>query len=49
MARDGVEIPGSRGAGYSLLHMMNLQRAGYYELDTMFVVLPQPYRPDAFR
>jgi len=33
------------GAGYTLLHMTNLQRAGDYELDSMFVVLPQPYRP----
>ena len=33
------------GAGYSLLHMTNLQRAGDYQLDSMFAVLPQPYRP----
>jgi hypothetical protein len=47
--RDRAATPGARtqdaGAGYSLLDMMNLRHAGDYELDSMFVVLPQPYRP----
>src|SRR5262249_53545390 len=40
--------PGVRdamGAGYSLLRMTNLRRAGAYELDSTFVVLPRPYQP----
>jgi len=34
-----------RGAGYSLLRMTNLERAGTYDLASVFVVLPRPYRP----
>jgi hypothetical protein len=33
------------GAGYSLLRMTNLRRAGAYDLGSAFVVLPRPYRP----
>jgi hypothetical protein len=33
------------GAGYSLLRMTNLERAGTYDLGSVFVFLPRPYRP----
>ena len=33
------------GAGYSLLRMTNLDRAGTYDLASVFVFLPRPYRP----
>jgi hypothetical protein len=33
------------GAGYSLLRMTNLERAGTYDLASVFVFLPRPYRP----
>jgi hypothetical protein len=33
------------GAGYSLLRMTNLDRAGTYDLSSVFVFLPRPYRP----
>jgi len=33
------------GAGYSLLSMTNLERAGTYDLASVFVFLPRPYRP----
>jgi hypothetical protein len=33
------------GAGYSLLRMTNLGRPGTYELGSVFVILPRPYRP----
>jgi hypothetical protein len=33
------------GAGYSLLRMTNLERAGTYDLVSGFVFLPRPYRP----
>jgi len=33
------------GAGYSLLRMTNLERAGTYDLASVFVLLPRPYRP----
>jgi hypothetical protein len=34
----------SPGAGYSLLRMTNLGRAGTYDLASVFVFLPRPYR-----
>ena len=33
------------GAGYSLLRMTKLRRAGAYDLGSVFVVLSRPYRP----
>ena len=33
------------GAGYSLLRMTRLRRAGGYDLGSVFVVLSRPYRP----
>jgi hypothetical protein len=33
------------GAGYSLLSMTELRRAGAYDLGSVFVVLSRPYRP----
>jgi hypothetical protein len=33
------------GAGFSLLRMTNLERAGTYDLVSGFVFLPRPYRP----
>ena len=32
------------GAGYSLLRMTNLDRPGTYDLASVFVFLPRPYR-----
>jgi hypothetical protein len=34
-----------RGAGYSLLRMTNLRRAGAYTLGSAFVIMSRPYRP----
>jgi hypothetical protein len=33
------------GVGYSLLRMTQLRRSGAYDLGSVFVVLPRPYRP----
>jgi hypothetical protein len=33
------------GAGYSLLRMIKLRRAGAYDLGSAFVILSRPYRP----
>ncbi len=47
--RDGAGAPSDRagdyGAGYSLLRMTNLRRAGAYEIDSVFVVMPRRYQP----
>ena len=40
-AGSGTEL----GAGYSLLRMTKLRRAGAYDLGSVFVVLSRPYRP----
>jgi hypothetical protein len=42
---DGEDAGADVGAGYSLMRMANLRRAGSYDLDSVLVVLPAPYRP----